>query len=82
MGLASPSTNSLISRRARADQQGGILGVAQSAGSLARIIGPAIAGAAFAAWGRNAPYWLGAALMLAVVVLAFGVLREDSSRPS
>src|SRR5262249_44791227 len=30
MGLMSPSANSLISRRARADQQGGILGVAQS----------------------------------------------------
>jgi DHA1 family tetracycline resistance protein-like MFS transporter len=80
MGLASPSINSLISRRARADQQGGTLGVAQSAGSLARIIGPAIAGAVFAAWGRNAPYWLGAALMLAVVALALGVLRDETER--
>ena len=37
-------------------------------------------GAVFAAWGRNAPYWLGAALMLAVVALALGVLRDETER--
>jgi DHA1 family tetracycline resistance protein-like MFS transporter len=81
MGLTNPSTSSLISRRAQADQQGGTLGVAQSAASLARIIGPAIAGAVFAAWGRNAPYYLGAALMLVVVALALRVLRGEAAVP-
>jgi DHA1 family tetracycline resistance protein-like MFS transporter len=76
MGLLNPSVNSLLSRRARADNQGGILGVAQSASSLARIVGPAIAGALFGAEGRNAPYYLGTAIMLVVLVLAFGLLRD------
>ncbi|MFO1058685.1 MAG: MFS transporter [Dongiaceae bacterium] len=76
MGLLNPSVNSLLSRRARGDSQGGILGVAQSAGSLARIVGPAIAGALFAAQGRNAPYYLGAMIMVVVLAFAVGLLRE------
>jgi len=40
-----------------------------------------IAGAVFAAWGRNAPYYLGAALMLVVVALAFSVLRGEAAVP-
>jgi MFS transporter, DHA1 family, tetracycline resistance protein len=79
MGLASPSANSLISRRAGAGEQGSILGVAQSASSLARIVGPALAGAAFAQWGRDAPYYLSAVVMLLVVALAIGVLRGEAA---
>ena len=82
MGLASPSANSLISRRAGAGEQGGILGVAQSASSLARIVGPALAGAAFAQWGRNAPYYLSAVVMLLVVALAISVLRGEATAPA
>ena len=36
------------------------MGVAQSAGSLSRILGPAIAGPLFELWGRNAPLFVGA----------------------
>ncbi len=73
MGLASPSINSLISRRAGETEQGGVMGVAQSASSLARIVGPAIAGIAFEFYGQNAPYYLGAALTAVVVVMALKV---------
>jgi MFS family permease len=82
MGLLNPSVNSLLSRRARADNQGGILGVAQSASSLARIVGPAIAGALFGSEGRNAPYYLGTAIMLVVLVLALGLLRDPPPLPA
>jgi MFS family permease len=82
MGLLNPSVNSLLSRRARADNQGGILGVAQSASSLARIVGPAIAGPLFANEGRNAPYYLGTAIMLAVLAIAFGLLRDNPPLPA
>ena len=40
MGLLNPSVTSLISRLAGADERGGIMGVSQSASSLARILGP------------------------------------------
>jgi fucose permease len=38
-----PSLNALISRRSDPAKQGSILGVAQSVGSLARIVGPLVA---------------------------------------
>jgi MFS transporter, DHA1 family, tetracycline resistance protein len=70
MGMTQPSINSLISREAAAHQQGEVMGVAQSAGSLARVLGPAFAGFLFGAIGRNAPYIASAALMALVVILA------------
>lgn len=79
MGLLNPAVSSLISREAEADERGGIMGVSQSASSLARIVGPAIAGAAYTAWGRNAPYYLAAMVMIAVVAMA---LRLPRAAPS
>lgn len=69
-GLGNPSLSSLISRRTPADRQGSVLGIAQSASSLARIAGPAWAGAVFQHFGRNAPYLSGALAMVAGVALA------------
>ncbi len=82
MGLFNPSVTSLVSRLAGADERGGIMGVSQSASSLARILGPAIAGAVFTLWGRNAPYYLGAALMLLVVAMALGLPRRQGALAS
>ena len=62
-GALAPSLNSLISRRAGADEQGGVMGVAQSAGSLSRVVGPIVAGSLFGAFGRSSPYLWGAALI-------------------
>lgn len=64
-GLAQPSVASLISRAASADTQGGTLGVSQSAASLARVVGPVLAGALFQHLSPGAPYLLAAALALA-----------------
>jgi DHA1 family tetracycline resistance protein-like MFS transporter len=85
MGLTQPSLNSLISRRARPDEQGEVLGVNQSVGSFARIVGPWLAGLLFeaglrseatvGALGKGAPFFAGAALMAVALVLAMRVLR-------
>ncbi|HEY5207891.1 MAG TPA: MFS transporter [Stellaceae bacterium] len=75
MALFGPSSNSLISREAAIDERGGILGVSQSTQSLARVIGPLIAGPLFTEFGRNAPYWAAAAAMVIAVIMAFGLLR-------
>ena len=40
--LITPSINSLLSRRTDPHQQGGILGLGQTAGALARILGPVV----------------------------------------
>lgn len=75
MGLLNPSMTSLISKQAGADERGGVLGVAQSAGSLARIIGPAVAGPLFTAFGRDAPYYASAAVMALAVAMALRLPR-------
>ena len=59
MGATQPSINSLISRRAGTEQQGEVMGVAQSVGSLSRVLGPIVAGALFAGFGRNSAVPLG-----------------------
>lgn len=77
MALFGPSSNSLISREAASDERGGILGVSQSTQSLARVIGPLVAGPLFTEFGRNAPYWVGAAAMAIAAIMAFGLLRHQ-----
>jgi DHA1 family tetracycline resistance protein-like MFS transporter len=79
MGLLNPSINSLISRQAGIEERGGVMGVAQSGASLARVVGPAIAGPLFELIGRNAPYYAGTLVMLGVLGFALRVPREHAA---
>jgi MFS transporter, DHA1 family, tetracycline resistance protein len=79
MGLVQPSLNSLISRRAGGEEQGEVLGVSQSVGSLARVLGPLAAGFLFAEFGRDAPYLWGAALVAAAWLLTVLLGRDVGS---
>jgi DHA1 family tetracycline resistance protein-like MFS transporter len=81
MGLLNPSINSLISRQAGPEERGGVMGVAQSGASLARVVGPAVAGPLFELVGRNAPYYAGALVMLAVLGFALRLPREPAMHP-
>jgi MFS family permease len=54
--LLTPAINSLVSRRTAPTKQGGVLGVLQSANSLARIVGP-MAGARLFYHNRLASEW-------------------------
>ena len=75
MGLVQPSLNSLISRRAGREEQGEVLGVSQSVGSLSRVLGPAAAGIFFAGFGRNASFFWGAALVAGALLLTLNMVR-------
>jgi DHA1 family tetracycline resistance protein-like MFS transporter len=75
MGLTQPSLNSLISRRAGRDEQGEVMGVSQSVGSLSRVLGPAAAGFFFTEFGRNAAFFWGAMLVAAALSLALKLVR-------
>jgi DHA1 family tetracycline resistance protein-like MFS transporter len=70
-----PSINSLISRRSDPAKQGGILGIAQSVSSLARILGPMF-GIPLLELHNTLPYYVAASLMgvglLLVIVAARG----------
>jgi MFS family permease len=74
--LLFPSTTSLLSHRAPAEQTGLYLGVQQMFGGVARMIGPLWAGAAFQHLGIAVPFFLAAGLMF-VARLFSSVLREE-----
>jgi MFS family permease len=76
MGAMQPSLNSLISRRAGADEQGEVMGVAQSVGSLSRVLGPIIAGSLFTEFGRGSPYLWGAALVGGALLIGWRLSRN------
>jgi MFS transporter, DHA1 family, tetracycline resistance protein len=66
--LMTPSLNSLISRRSDPAKQGSILGLAQSIGSLARIVGPAVAIPLFKIESAL-PYWSAVGLLVAALIV-------------
>ncbi len=68
-GLSQPVLNSLVSKQATDTGNGLVMGVSQSAGSLARIAGPVLSSAGFALAGVKAPFLIGAAAMLPVLFL-------------
>lgn len=68
-----PSLQSLLSLNTHENEQGGTLGVGQSMSALARILGPVL-GLSLQKWDIAWPYWMGAALM-AASVLMIGTLR-------
>jgi DHA1 family tetracycline resistance protein-like MFS transporter len=72
-GLASPSIASLVSRRSKVHEQGRVLGVNQSALSMARIFGPLAGGVVYQLIGPAAPYVGGAIVALAALALSAGV---------
>jgi len=77
-GFASPSIASLISRSVEEHRQGQVLGVNQSALSLARILGPIAGGVTYEVAGPAAPYLAGAV----AVVLAISVTGALGDAPT
>jgi DHA1 family tetracycline resistance protein-like MFS transporter len=73
MGAMQPSLNSLISRRAGAEEQGEVMGVAQSVASLSRVLGPLLAGMLFAGLGRNSPFLCGMVLVIAAAAIGWRI---------
>jgi DHA1 family tetracycline resistance protein-like MFS transporter len=71
-GLTTPTLSSAVAGRA-ASQRGRWLGWQQSAGALARVVGPAAAGALFGHVGPGVPYAVGAALMVVALAVVAGV---------
>lgn len=80
-GLAGPPLLGLISRHSDGSRQGRVLGVAQSANSLARIVGPVVAGLAMTWIGARHAFLSAAGLALVAAILTLGsasVLRTAS----
>src|SRR5262249_31803132 len=67
-GLVFPTVTGLVSRRASAEEQGGVLGVLASTGGAARVIAP-VAGTALLGVRLGLPYVIGAVLFAARAVI-------------
>lgn len=76
-GMAGPSMIGLASRRAAANVQGRTLGVTQSASSLARIVGPIVAGAMMQASSDGGAFRLSALMAAAALVVAATTLKRE-----
>jgi DHA1 family tetracycline resistance protein-like MFS transporter len=84
-GMLQPVLASLASALAGPELQGGILGIAQSAGGLARVVGPVLSGFLYSSIAPAAPFLSGAlaaALSLGVAVSLRTRHPEASPPPS
>ena len=75
--ITNVSLNALVSRAAGADEQGGAFGLTQSAGSLARTVGPALAGLLYVVVAYWTPFVAAGLLFLPVLLLLGRVTREQ-----
>ncbi len=76
LGFANPALAALIAGTVQRDSAGAAFGISQSAASLARIIGPAIAGAGFHHVSFTWPYAAGAVFAAVMAVGAVALFRK------
>jgi DHA1 family tetracycline resistance protein-like MFS transporter len=82
VAITNPSLSSLASRFARDEQQGAVLGFAQSAGGLARTVGPIWSGHLFDEFGSTAPFISGAVASLLSFLVGVSVKIGGRTTPS
>ena len=75
-GINRAPTMGLISMHASPAEQGATMGVAQSAGTLARIVGPPVATTLYSVR-PHSPYWLAAVVAVVAAWLAWRYLSGD-----
>lgn len=80
MGFNGPSLSSMVSRLTDPNDQGAVLGLAQSLASLGRVVGPAWGGLLFDHFGPRMPYFSAAAIMATAFLVAWASL-SNADRP-
>jgi DHA1 family tetracycline resistance protein-like MFS transporter len=76
--LSSPALSSLISFEAAETERGAVMGASRSAATLARVLGPVLAGVVFAQMGRDMPYYAGMVIM--IIMCLWGLAKLSSWR--
>jgi MFS family permease len=77
-GISMPSVQSLISRSAAGNIQGGVFGITQGLGALARILGPLSGQTAFAK-NYHLPYLIAGGVVMVPVLIAWFVIPKEGS---
>ena len=80
-GIGQPSLMSLVSRGGGEETHGSVMGAFQSSASLARVIGPILAGFLY---DRNMayPFWMACGLLALMFLLSFTVDAKDAKQAS
>jgi len=78
-GASQPALSSLLSRLARSEEQGGTLGLGESAAAMGRILGPEAGTFTFGRWWQAFPYLVGGGLMLLAAVVGSTLRRPADS---
>ncbi|HIQ21725.1 MAG TPA: MFS transporter [Planctomycetes bacterium] len=82
LGFVYPSLQSLISRRSDPSKQGGVMGVASSLNSLARILGIMAATQLYSLVSQTAPFWTATGLMASALgLVAIAIRAGEDWRP-
>ena len=77
IGFGHPTMSSLISRAARADEQGRVQGAASAVESLGRTIGPVWGSASLQRFGEASPYISAAGFLIMTLLLSVGHRVEE-----
>jgi DHA1 family tetracycline resistance protein-like MFS transporter len=78
-GMLTPSLSGLISIATPPDEQGGILGIYQSLGSLARALGPFLGGLVFDVVSPGAPLWMAGVILGLAAFAAARLPRREAA---
>lgn len=79
-GLNNPALQGLLSRAVPPERQGAFLGLNQSLGSFARVVGPVLAGYLFHVGNAGTPFLVGAGVLFGAVLLAVVYHRSYATR--
>jgi DHA1 family tetracycline resistance protein-like MFS transporter len=77
MGFGHPTVSALVSRAARADEQGRVQGAASALESLGRALGPVWGNASLQRYGESMPYLTAAGFLLVTLALSAGYSPPD-----
>jgi DHA1 family tetracycline resistance protein-like MFS transporter len=75
-----PSLLSMTSFAATPRERGSVMGAFQASASLARVVGPVVAGLLYDV-ARPAPFWFAGVMLLTTAVLAQGLPRREPDNP-
>lgn len=75
-GCANPAASGLLSKKTAVHLQGMVMGVSQSLGALARVVGPQTAGTLLDSFGDNVPFWVGASVMVCAWLWAIVAVHD------
>jgi len=82
LGITQPLLSSIASELAGAERRGAVLGFAQSAGGLARTIGPTLSGFLYVGLGAGAPFAGGALVAVLAAALTITLWKAPPPEPA